>query len=83
MAVVGRKADGGKYRRLDGSCAEGADKMILTRDEMIKDTIRMLWESVDSVATPETRDEVMSQVLEAFGSYMFRGPIGRGEKNDD
>jgi hypothetical protein len=57
--------------------------MILTRDEMIKDTIRMLWESVDSVATPETRDEVMSQVLEAFGGYMFRGPIDRGEKNDD
>ena len=56
--------------------------MILTRDEMIKDTIRMLWESVDSVATPETRDEVMSQVLEAFSSYMFRGPIDRGEKND-
>ena len=56
--------------------------MILTRDEMSKDTIRMLWESVDSVATPETRDEVMSQVLEAFSGYMFRGPIGRGEKND-
>jgi len=55
--------------------------MILTKDEMVKDTIRMLWESVDSVATPETRDEVMSQVLEAFGGYMFRGPIGRGEKN--
>jgi hypothetical protein len=52
--------------------------MILTRDEMIKDTIRMLWESVDAFATPETRDEVMSQVLEAFGTYMFRGP----EKND-
>ena len=57
--------------------------MILTRDEMIKDTIRMLWEAVDTYATPETRDEVMSQVLEAFGGYMFRGPIGRGEKNDD
>ena len=57
--------------------------MILTCDEMIKDTIRMLWEAVDANATPETRDEVMSQVLEAFGSYMFRGPIGRGEKNDD
>jgi hypothetical protein len=56
--------------------------MILTRDEMIKDTIRMLWEAVDSVATPETRDEVMSQVLEAIGGYMFRGPIDRGEKDD-
>lgn len=56
--------------------------MILTRDEMIKDTIRMLWEAVDSVATPETRDEVMSQVLGAFSTYMFSGPIGRGEKND-
>ena len=54
--------------------------MILTKDEMIKDTIRMLWEAVDANATPETRDEVMSQVLEAFGSYMFRGPIDRGEK---
>mgnify|MGYP003633964961 FL=1 len=52
--------------------------MILTRDEMIKDTIRMLWESVDSVATPETRDEVMSQCLQAFGNYMFKGPIGGG-----
>jgi hypothetical protein len=56
--------------------------MILTRDEMIKDTIRMLWEAVDSVATPETRDEVMSQMLGAFGTYMFRGPIDRGEKDD-
>ena len=83
MAVVGRKADGGEHRRLDGSCAEGEEQMILTKDEMIKDTIRMLWEAVDAHATPETRDEVMSQVLEAFGGYMFRGPIGRGEKNDD
>jgi hypothetical protein len=56
--------------------------MILTRDEMIKDTIRMLWEAVDEVATPETRDEIAGKVLEAFGGYMFRGPIGRGEKND-
>ena len=53
--------------------------MILTRDEMIKDTIRMLWEAVDSVATPETRDEVMSQVLGAFSTYMFSGPIDSGE----
>ena len=56
--------------------------MILTKDEMAKDMLRMLWEAVDEVATPETRDEVMSQVLEAFSGYMFRGPIGRGEKND-
>jgi hypothetical protein len=57
--------------------------MILTRDEMIKDTIRMLWEAVDAHSTLETRDEVAGKVLEAFGGYMFSGPIGRGEKNDD
>ena len=49
--------------------------MILTRDEMVKDMIRMLWESVDAHATPETRDEVMTKVLEAFGGYRFKGPI--------
>ena len=54
--------------------------MILTRDEMIKDTIRMLWESVDAHSTPETRDEVAGKVLEAFSGYMFRGPIDSGEK---
>ena len=57
--------------------------MILTPDEMAKDMLRMLWEAVDEVATPETRDKVAGKVLEAFGGYMFRGPIGRGEKNDD
>jgi len=55
--------------------------MILTRDEMVKDTIRMLWEAVDEVATPETRDEIAGKVLETFGGYMFRGPIDR-EKNE-
>ena len=56
--------------------------MILTRDEMCKDMLRMLWEAVDAHSTLETRDEVAGKVLEAFGGYMFRGPIGRGEKND-
>ena len=52
--------------------------MILTRDEMCKDMLRMFWEAVDAHSTPETRDEVAGKVLEAFGGYMFRGPIGRG-----
>jgi hypothetical protein len=55
--------------------------MILTPDEMAKDMLRMLWEAVDEVATPETRDEIAGKVLEAFGGYMFRGPIDR-EKNN-
>ena len=50
--------------------------MILTRDEMCKDMLRMLWEAVDEVATPETRDEVARQILEAFSGYMFKGPVG-------
>lgn len=52
--------------------------MILTRDEMVKDTIRMLWEAVDANSTPETRDELMSKCLQAFGNYMSKGPIGGG-----
>jgi hypothetical protein len=56
--------------------------MILTPDEMVKDMLRMLWEAVDEVATPETRDEVAGKVLEAFSGYMFRGPIDRDEKNN-
>ena len=57
--------------------------MILTRDEMCKDMLRLFWEAVDAHSTPETRDEVAGKVLEAFSGYMFRGSIDRGEKNDD
>ena len=56
--------------------------MILTRDEMCKDMLRMFWEAVDAHSTPETRDEVARQVLEAFSGYMFSGPIDREEKNN-
>jgi hypothetical protein len=48
--------------------------MILTPDEMAKDMLRMLWEAVDEVATPETRDEIAGEVLGAFSGYMFKGP---------
>ena len=54
--------------------------MILTKDEMAKDMLRMLWEAVDAHATPETRDEVAGKVLEAFGGCMFRGPIDKEKR---
>jgi hypothetical protein len=54
--------------------------MIITPEEMAKDVLKMLWETVDAHATPETRDEVAGKVLEAFSGYMFRAEINHEQK---
>lgn len=52
--------------------------MIITPDQMAKKMIKLLHECVEDLPE-ERREDAMEKILNAFGGYMFQGPMEKPE----